>query len=144
MSHQPRVSVITLASADLARARRFYGDGFGWQPVFEADQILFYQLNGLLLGLYRREDFAVDMAVERVAGSGGFALSHNVRTEAEVVPLMEALIAAGGALRRAADAPAHGGLRGYVDDPDGHPWEIAFNPGFPLAEDGSITFPEEI
>ena len=144
MSHQQRVSIITLASADLARSRRFYGEGFGWQPVFEAEEILFYQLNGMLLGLYRRDEFAADMGVAQVGPSGGFALAHNVRSENEVVSLMIALVAAGGAVRRDADAPSHGGLRGYVDDPDGNPWEIAYNPSFPIAEDGSITFPEEI
>jgi catechol 2,3-dioxygenase-like lactoylglutathione lyase family enzyme len=139
---QPYVSIITLACGDAARSRRFYGEGFGWQPVFEADEIAFYQLNGLLLGLYRSGDFARDMAVERIAPSGGFALAYNVRSEAEVTPLMDQLLASGGTLVRAADAPPHGGLRGYVADPDGHPWEIAWNPAFPIDASGNITFPE--
>ncbi|MEN9682979.1 MAG: hypothetical protein RLZZ427_730 [Pseudomonadota bacterium] len=141
--HQPRVSVITLASTDLARSRRFYGEGFGWTPVFAADEILFYQLNGLLLGLYRSDEFAKDMAVQAVGCSGGFALAHNVRNAADVGALMDDLIAVGGTLQRVAEAPPHGGLRGYVRDPDGHPWEIAYNPSLPMAANGDIVFPEQ-
>lgn len=141
---QPYVSIITLASSDATRSRRFYAEGFGWQPAIAAEEIAFYQLNGLLLGLYRTDDFASDMAVEAVARPGGFALAHNVRSEAEVKPLIDRLVASGGTLVRPADAPPHGGLRGYVADPDGHAWEIAWNPAFPLDEDGNISFPEDL
>ena len=72
---EPRVSLITLSCADLQRARRFYGEGFGWKPVFEADEILFYQLGGMILGLYASANFAGDMAVDDVGPSGGFALA---------------------------------------------------------------------
>jgi len=140
--HQQRVSIITLASADVARSRRFYGEGFGWEPVFAAEEILFYQLGGMLLGLYRSDDFAQDMDTDQVGNSGGFALAHNVRREEDVQTLMSSLLAAGGTLQRKADAPPHGGVRGYIRDPDGHPWEIAYNPSLPIALDGSITFPE--
>lgn len=140
---EQRVSLITLTCGDLTRARRFYGEGFGWAPVFEADEILFYQLNGIILGLYRSADFAADMAVSDAGSSGGFALAHNVRTEREVDALIEKLVGAGGTLVRAADSPPHGGRRGYVRDPDGHAWEIAYNPGFPIDADGNISFPEQ-
>ena len=138
---EPRVSLITLSCADLQRARRFYGEGFGWKPVFEADEILFYQLGGMILGLYASANFAGDMAVDDVGPSGGFALAHNVREEGEVDPLMERLVAAGGALVRPADKPPHGGRRGYVRDPDGHAWEIAWNPGIPMDDAGNLAFP---
>lgn len=141
---QPYLSVVTLAVRDAVASRRFYGDGFGWKPTFEAEEIAFYQLNGVLLGLYAENEFAEDMAVDAVGRSGGFALAHNVRTEAEVAPLMEALVAAGGTMVRGADSPPHGGLRGYVRDPDGHAWEIAWNPAFPLDADGNVAFPKEM
>ena len=144
MPGEQRVSVITLSSLDLARSRRFYGAGFGWNPVFENPEILFYQLNGILLGLYRSDAFADDMGVGQIQGSRGFALAHNVREETEVGPLMDSLVSAGGALLRAADVPSHGGLRGYVLDPDGHAWEIARNPGFPIDQDGNIAFPDSL
>jgi catechol 2,3-dioxygenase-like lactoylglutathione lyase family enzyme len=137
---QPYVSIVTLSCGDAARSRRFYGEGFGWQPVFEADEIAFYQLNGLLLGLYRTADFAGDMAVDAVKPSGGFALAHNVRSEAEVAPLIDRLVASGGTIVRPADAPPHGGLRGYVTDPDGHAWEIAWNPAWPIDAEGHVRF----
>ncbi len=138
---EQRVSVITLGSADLVRSRRFYEEGFGWNPAFEAEEIVFYQLNGIVFGLYRDRDFAGDMGVGSISASGGFALAHNVREESEVESLIGQLIAVGGSLLRAADAPPHGGLRGYVRDPDGHAWEIAHNPGFPIDAKGDVTFP---
>jgi uncharacterized glyoxalase superfamily protein PhnB len=68
------------------------------------------------------------------------SLAHNVPAEAAVAPLIERLVAAGGKLLRAADAPPHGGYRGYVADPDGHAWEIAFNPAWPIDAEGHVTF----
>lgn len=141
---EQRISVVTVGSADLDRSRRFYSDGFGWKTAFEADDILFYQLNGIILGLYKNVSFADDMGIDVVSGYGGFALAHNVREEGELEPLMNRLVAAGGSILRKADPPPHGGLRGYVRDPDGHAWEIAHNPGFPIDADGNVTFTEEI
>ena len=133
------VSVITLGVADLARCRRFYGDGFGWTPVFENDEILFYQMNGFVLGLWLAERLAEDMA-RGAAPSGSVSLAHNVRDQAEVEPLVARLAAHGGSVLRPADAPVHGGFRGYVADPDGHAWEIAFNPVWPIDEQGHVRF----
>ncbi|MCE7796827.1 VOC family protein [Sphingobium sufflavum] len=72
--------------------------------------------------------------------SGGFALAHNVGDAAAVEPLMDRLVAAGGRLLRPADDPPHGGRRGYVADPDGHGWEIAFNPAWPIDAQGHVRF----
>ncbi|MFA5965627.1 MAG: VOC family protein [Sphingomonas sp.] len=137
----PSVAVITLGIDDLPRSKRFYGEGFGWVPVFEDAAIVFYQLNGVILGTWLRDALAADMR-RPGAGStpGGVALAHNVRTESEVAPLIDRLVAAGGTLLRAADAPDHGGFRGYVADPDGHAWEIAHNPGFTMDAAGNVTF----
>lgn len=133
------VSVITLGVTDVARSKRFYGEGFGWSPVFEDATIVFYQMNGLVLGTWLANALAGDM--QRPGhGPGSAALAHNVRTREEVEPLIDRLVAAGGTLLRAADAPPHGGFRGYVADPDGHAWEIAYNPGFAMDEAGNVTF----
>lgn len=140
MPASPHVSVITLATTDAARSRRFYTDGFGWTPVYENDAIVFYQLNGLVLGLFAKAALEADMNRPGLLQPGAFALAHNVRTREAVVPLMDRLVAAGGRLLRAADAPPHGGFRGYVADPDDHAWEIAWHPGFVLDEQGNITF----
>lgn len=137
---QQQISVITLGIADLARSRRFYVEGFGWAPVFENDEIVFYQMNGLMLGTWRKLALEADMMRGGLLSPGAFALAHNVATREAVEPVMEALIAAGGRLLRAADAPVHGGFRGYVADPDDHAWEIAWNPGWAIDEQGHVTF----
>lgn len=135
----PSVAVITLGIDDLPRSKRFYGEGFGWLPVFEDATIAFYQLNGVILGMWRHDALAADMR-RPGRGPGSAALAHNVRTQEEVAPLIDRLVAAGGTLLRPADAPEHGGYRGYVADPDGHAWEIAYNPGFAMDAAGNVTF----
>lgn len=134
------MSVLTLGVADLARSRRFYVEGFGWRPVFENDEIVFYQMNGFVLGTWLREHLAEDMGRPAPAEPGGFALAHNVAAPEQVAPAMERLAAAGGHVLRQADAPPHGGMRGYVTDPDGHPWEIAWNPAWPIDAEGHVRF----
>ncbi len=132
---------VTLGAADPAQSRRFYAEGFGWTPVFEIPgEIVFFQMNGFVLGLWRREALAEDSNRPAASGPGAFALAHNVATADDVQPALERLAAAGGQILRNAEAPPHGGLRGYVADPDGHAWEIAFNPAWTIGADGSITF----
>lgn len=138
MQHQ--ISVITLGITDIPRSRRFYVEGFGWQPVFENEEIIFYQMNGLVLGTWMKPALEADMGRPGLTAPGAFALAHNVAGQAEVAPVMERLIAAGGRLLRPADAPSHGGFRGYVADPDGHAWEIAWNPAWPISAEGHVTF----
>ncbi len=133
------ISVITLGVAELARSRRFYAEGFGWAPVFANDEIVFYQMNGLVLGTWLADALARDMR-RPTAPPGSTALAHNVRDPGEVATVMAALVRAGGRELRRAEAPPHGGLAGYVADPDGHAWEIAFNPAWTIAEDGRVTF----
>jgi len=137
---QQQISVITLGVADLAASRRFYAGGFGWTPVFENEEIIFYQMNGLMLGLWDRQRLAVDVGRESGSGGAAFALAHNVASHGEVQPLLDRLAAAGGTLLRRADAPPQGGLRGYVADPDGHAWEIAWNPAWSIDARGQVTF----
>jgi catechol 2,3-dioxygenase-like lactoylglutathione lyase family enzyme len=135
-----QISVVTLGIADLARSRRFYVDGFGWAPVFENEEILFYQMNGFVFGTWLKQSLDKDMQDSGRAGASSFALAHNVLSEAEVKGVIDRLVAVGGSLMRPADAPPHGGYRGYVADPDGHTWEIAFNPAWPIDERGMVTF----
>ena len=138
---QQQIAVVTLGVDDLDRSKLFYREGFGWAPAFENDEIAFYQMNGLVLGTWLKDALAGDM--QRPAGGDGaaaFALAHNVAAEGDVAPLIDRLVAAGGTLLRAADAPPHGGFRGYVADPDGHAWEIAWNPAWPIDGEGRVTF----
>jgi uncharacterized protein len=137
---QQQLSVITLGVADLARSKRFYVDGFGWRPVFENEEIAFYQMNGFVLGTWLRDALGADMQRPGLLTPGAFAMAHNVGGEAEVQPLIERLAAAGGRILRDGDAPPHGGFRGYVADPDDHAWEIAWNPAWPIDADGHVTF----
>jgi catechol 2,3-dioxygenase-like lactoylglutathione lyase family enzyme len=136
---QQQIAVVTLGVAALAPSRRFYVEGFGWRPAFENAEIVFYQMNGLVLGTWLRDALALDMQ-RPVTPSGGFALAHNVAAAEAVQPLLERLAMHGGRLLRPAEAPPHGGMRGYVADPDGHAWEIAWNPAWPIDAEGRVTF----
>ena len=93
---QQQISVITLGIEDLSRSRRFYTAGFGWIPVFENDEIIFYQMNGFVLGTFLTGSLATDMQREGLLRPGAFALAHNVLAKEDVVPLMDRLMQAGG------------------------------------------------
>lgn len=138
MQHQ--ISVITLGIADLARSRRFYCDGFGWKPVFENAEIIFYQMNGFVFGTWLTRALEQDMQRNDLARPGAFALAHNVAARGEVQRLLDHLSRFGGRVLRAADAPPHGGFRGYIADPDDHAWEIAWNPAWPISPEGLVRF----
>ena len=137
---QQQISVITLGIADLARSKRFYVEGFGWTPVFENDEIVFYQMNGLMLGTWLTPQLEGDMQRSGLVRPGAFALAHNVATAAGVQPVVDLLLRYGGRLLRPAEAPPHGGMRGYVADPDDHAWEIAWNPSWPISPEGYVRF----
>jgi catechol 2,3-dioxygenase-like lactoylglutathione lyase family enzyme len=134
-----QIAVVTLGVADLPRSRRFYTAGFGWTPVFENAEIVFYQMNGLVFGTWLAERLAADVGRPGLT-PGAFSLAHNVASAAAVDALLTRLVAAGGRLLRPADAPPHGGRRGYVADPDAHAWEIAWNPAFPIDAEGRVSF----
>jgi catechol 2,3-dioxygenase-like lactoylglutathione lyase family enzyme len=137
---QQQISVITLGIANLIQSRRFYAEGFGWTPVFENEEIACYQMNGFVFGTWQTNALEGDMARRGLLRPGAFSLAHNVSAKDDVAPLMERLKAAGGRILRSADAPPHGGFRGYVADPDDHAWEIAWNPSWPINDQGHVTF----
>ena len=133
------MSVVTLGVEDLARSRRFYAKGFGWAPVFANEEIVFYQMNGLVLGTWLQSALQNDMQRKAVS-PGVFSLAHNVPAQHDVAPLIARLAAHGGRVLRGADATDYGGFRGYVADPDDHAWEIAFNPAWPISPEGYVRF----
>jgi len=134
-----QLSLITLSIHDLARSRRFYGEGFGWTPVYESEEVLFFQMNGMVLGLWLSPGMVADLG--RPDGvSNGFALAHNVASREEVDALVARLADHGGTIMREPGAPPHGGWRGYVADPDGHAWEIAWNPAWRLDPERGVVF----
>lgn len=138
---QQRVSLITLGVTDLARARQFY-TSLGWRPATSpADDVVFFQAGGLVVGLWGRAALADDSAVQDTGGWGGVTLAYNVRSPAEVDEAIEEARAAGARIgREPADTP-WGGYSGVFIDPDGHPWEVAHNPAWPLLDDGSVCLP---
>ncbi|MDT0341303.1 VOC family protein [Streptomyces litchfieldiae] len=139
---EQRISLLTLGVADLARARAFY-ESLGWRGQV-VEETAFYQAGGLGFVLWSREKLAQDSGIDddQPDGFGGIALAHNVRSEDEVDHLLAAAQRAGATITRPAAATSYGGYAGAFTDPDGHVWEIAHNPGFPIAADGSITIPD--
>ena len=136
---QQQISVITLGIADLARSRRFYAEGFGWKPVFQNEDVVFYQMNGLMLGTWLTKALEDDSR-RSLSRPGAFSIAHNVATKDEVQPVIDRLAQFGGKVLRPADAPVHGGFRGYIADPDDHTWEIAWNPAWPISPEGYVTW----
>ncbi len=136
------MSLITLGVADVQRARAFY-EQLGWQGQ-EVEETVFFQAGGIALVLWGRDKLALDCGVTEgwAGGFSGVALAHNVRSAAEVDEVIAAAEVAGATVTRPAATTFYGGYAGVFTDLDGHAWEIAHNPGFPLAEDGSITVPD--
>ncbi|WP_433531661.1 VOC family protein [Micromonospora sp. CA-263727] len=139
---EQRISLITLGVTDLARARAFY-ERLGWRGQ-EVERTVFFQAGGIAVVLWARESLAADAGLDNREAGGftGIALAHNVRERDEVDQVLVAAAGAGAAVTRPARETSYGGYAGYFTDPDGHLWEIAWNPGFPLAADGSITVPD--
>jgi len=139
---EQRVSLITLGVADVGRSRTFY-ERLGWQGQ-EVEETVFFQAGGMALVLWARDKLAVDAGIDagKTGGFGGVALAHNVRSRAEVDALLAVAAAVGAEITQAARETFYGGYAGYFRDPDGHLWEVAWNPGFPLGPDGSITVPD--
>lgn len=139
---EQRLSLVTLGVTDLTRARRFYEDGLGWTRANRHAEIVFYQLPGMVLALFGRTALAEDANVIDAGGSfSGIALAYCTRDRAEVERVLARAEAAGGTILKPAEEAFWGGYSGYFADPDGHPWEVAWNPEWPLAEDGSVRLP---
>jgi len=142
---EPRISLITLGVGDLERSLRFYHDGLGW-PVSGASVagvVAFLHTRGAVLALYPRRDLAADANIPNSgSGFGGIALAHNVRTKEEVDSVITEAVKAGGTLLKAAHEADWGGYSGYFADPDGHPWEVAWNPFFPMDTEGNVKLPD--
>lgn len=136
-----RVSLITLGVADLAAARAFYGR-LGWLEAGGAEGVAFFQLQGQALALFGLSDLAADQGRPDAAlGTGAVTLAQNFADRAAVDAAFAAAVAAGGQPLKPPHEVFWGGYSGYWADPDGHVWEVAMNPFWPLGEDGSLTLP---
>jgi catechol 2,3-dioxygenase-like lactoylglutathione lyase family enzyme len=134
---EQRLSLVTLGVADLDASRRFY-EALGWARTGDGDAVVFFQAGGMVLGLWSREALAEDSGVEDTGGWGGITLAHNVRSPAEVHAVIEEARAAGARVVREPAETFWGGYSAVFLDPDGHPWEVAHNPGWTLTDDGSV------
>ncbi len=133
-----RLTLITLGVRDLAAARRFYLDGLGWKPAKPSNEsVTFIECGGVILALWSHDALAEDAHVAK-EGSGfrGIALAHNVADRATVDRVLNEAEAAGGKIVKPAREVFWGGYSGYFSDPDGHLWEVAHNPFWPLDEHG--------
>lgn len=138
---EQRISLITLAVTDLDRAARFY-EALGWARCDGPDGIVAFDLIGQTLGLYPRQSLADDLGIpaEAIGGFSGITLAHNLRQRDEVAALMARAEAAGARMLKPAQEVFWGGLVGYFADPDGHVWEIAWNPHAPLSPEGAFCW----
>ena len=134
---EQRLTFITLGVADVGRARTFY-ERLGWTGESPDGDIVLFQLDGMVLGLWGRDKLAEDSAVKDGGGWGGVTLAHNVGSQAEVDAILVEAEAAGASIGRPGAANDWGGYTGLFIDPDGHPWEVAHIPFWKLAEDGSV------
>ncbi|TKA97369.1 VOC family protein [Cereibacter changlensis] len=136
-----RVTLITLGVADLAAAIAFY-ERLGWRQHGRQEGVAFFQLNGLALALFGLADLAADQGrAGATLGAGAVTLAQNFATEAEVDAAFTQALAAGATALKPPEKVFWGGYSGYWADPDGHVWEVAMNPFWPLAADGSLTLP---
>ncbi|WP_411699153.1 VOC family protein [Conyzicola sp.] len=139
---EPRISIITLGVADLARSHRFYANGLALPTTRSPSEgIVFFQTQGTTLALFPYAELAADVGPGYAEPRGKFAgitIAHNVRTRSEVDAVLAAAAAAGGQIVKQADATDWGGYSGYFADPDGYLWEVAWG-AFPINDDGSLT-----
>jgi catechol 2,3-dioxygenase-like lactoylglutathione lyase family enzyme len=141
---EPRITLLTLGVRDLQRSLAFYRDGLGFSlSGMSGEDVAFFRTGGVVLALYPRPLLAEDAAVDE-AGSGfrGITIAHNVREREEVDQVLEEVAQAGATIMKPAQDAFWGGRSGYFADPDGHLWEVAWNPGAPLGADGSMTLPD--
>jgi len=137
---EQRISLVTLGVKDVAVSKAFY-EQLGWEAQMDVEETVFFQVGGSVLTLWSREKLAVDSGIEDPGGWGGVAIAHNVRSREEVDALIERARALGARITREPAETFYGGYAAVFLDPDGHPWEIAHNPGFELLEDGSLRLP---
>jgi uncharacterized protein len=140
---EQRLSIVTLGVADLIRSREFY-ERLGWKrSMANADGIVFFQVGGMAVALYPREELAKDANVSAEGhGFGGITLAYNARSREDVDLVLAEASAAGARILKPAQNVFWGGYSGYFADPDGFLWEVAWNPFFPIADNGAIQIPD--
>jgi predicted lactoylglutathione lyase len=139
---EQRVSLITLGVSDLQRAKAFY-QGLGWHTGTDPSMdVAFFQAGGMVVALWGRDQLAEDSTVSDPGGWGGVTLAYNTRSPEEVDSVIEEARAAGGTIGREPAETFWGGYSGIFIDPDGHPWEVAYNPRWTVEDSGAVTLPD--
>jgi uncharacterized protein len=134
-----QVNLVTLGVEELKVSRQFYSRGLGWTPLLDLDEIVFYQVGwGLALALFPLADLGADTGHAAAVGTS-FALAQNLHSPAEVDVAIQRARAAGATILKEPQRAAFGGYHGYFADPDGHRWEVCHNPGWSVADDGTVT-----
>lgn len=135
---EQRLSVVTLGVSDLPRARAFY-EAIGWaSPCEQGSDVVFFQAGPMVVALWGRAALAEDSGADDRGGWGGVTLAHNVGSPGEVDAVLSEVRTAGAAIAREGGETFWGGYSGVFVDPDGHPWEVAHNPHWPLGAGGSV------
>ena len=136
---EQRLSLVTLGVRDLERARRFY-EALGWKTgAAPADDVVFFQAGCMIVALWGRAQLAEDTAVADTGGWGGVTLAYNARSSEEVDSVLAEAEAAGASIPRGGAETFWGGYSGVFVDPEGHAWEVAHNPHWTIADDGSVA-----
>ena len=134
-----RLSVVTLGVDDLDRSRRFYEEELGWRRGNSHQEVVFFQLHGAVLALFGRESLAADVGVPAEAnGFSGVTLAYNARSKADADAVLAEAARAGARIVKPAQDVFWGGYSGYFADPDGHLWEVAWNPEWTLTPEGDV------
>ncbi len=133
---RPRITLVTLSVPDVGRSVGFYRDAFGWVPFFEVEGTAFYDLDGLVFGLW--SGLSEELGRDTDPPPGSATLAHNVRSPEEVDRLVAEAVAGGATVAASAHTQPWGGYSAHIADPDGHLWEIAYNPDWPLDDDGRV------
>jgi uncharacterized protein len=140
---EQRISLVTLGVSDYGRSKAFY-EGLGWSTAYDVEETAFFQANSSILVLWAREKLAEDSGIsDDGARWGGIALAHNVASRDEVHEVIEQARSQGAEITREPSETFYGGYAGLFRDPDGHPWEVAHNPGFSLDDDGNVVLPTQ-
>ena len=135
---EQRVSLVTLGVSDVARARAFY-EALGWTSESEGEDVVFFQAGGMVVALWDRASLAEDSGVTDDGSSSSVTLAHNVDSPDAVDRVLTEAASAGATIVRSGAPTFWGGYSGVFKDVDGHPWEVAHNPGWPIAADGSVS-----
>jgi len=139
---EQRISIVTLGTADMGRACAFW-EAMGLErKAKKTPTMAFFKLGGIVLGIYPFDKLAEDCHLPGGPPAGATTIAYNARSEAEVDAVLAEAVAAGATLHVPAHKAFWGGYSGYFLDPDGHPWEVAHNPFFPLADDGAVILPD--